>query len=241
MASRFSTSSVAAPSISHSGSHSQTPSIPASGPSAQLSHIPNTTVPKSETLIIKLNFDRALTTQDQGVGIRVCYQCYTAILDAQQKYQKLYKAGKWNESFTPTQNDFINLVTSRTMWYEQYKRHFEQVERYSEMIEWLQESPDALSDMEIWGFERRIYQWSHLIGYFNREGAPFEYSEGGSEVESQQKKKKRVHRKAALGKVTQGKQRDKGKARKVSSNDEISDGSGSAQKAGKKSTSTRRR
>ena len=79
---------------------------------------------------------------------------------------QVHKAGKWDAPFVPTQNDFIALVTSHTMWYNKYKKNFEQAEHYPEMVEWLQESSEALTDIEIWGFEQKVYQWSHLQGYF---------------------------------------------------------------------------
>ena len=114
-------------SISLSVSRSCTPSI---GPVIS----PLETAPsKCEILIETLDFDRALTMLDQGVGICVYYQCYQAVLAAQAKFTKLHRAGKWDTPFVPTQNDFIALVTSRTMWYNEYKKNFKQAEYYPEM------------------------------------------------------------------------------------------------------------
>ena len=104
--------SVASRSISHSASHSCTSSRGPTVPPLE------TTTSKVDILIAKLDFDQALTTSDQGAGIRVYYQRYKAILAAQVKFAKLQIAGEWDASFIPTQNDFISLVTSRSMWYQ---------------------------------------------------------------------------------------------------------------------------
>ena len=134
-----------------------------------------------------------MTTPDQGAGIRVYYQCYKAVLAAQVKFAKLQKAGKWDAPFIPTQNDFIMLVTSHTIWYNKYKKNFEQAEHYPEMIEWLQESSEALSDIKIWGFEQKVYQWSHLQPYFAHDGKPWE--ESGDESNVKQLSVRKAHKK----------------------------------------------
>ena len=90
---------------------------------------------KHEILIETLDFDRALTMLDQSVGIRVYYQRYQAVFAAQAKFTKLHRAEKWDAPFVPTQNDFIALVTSRTMWYNKYKKNFEQAKHYPQMEE----------------------------------------------------------------------------------------------------------
>jgi len=94
----------------------------------------------------------ALTTQEQGCGIRVYYKRYEAVLAAQLKYEKIRKLGDWDALFMPTQNDFYQLVTSRSMWYKHYKL-FEQMPRYPQLIDWLKESDNAQSNIEIWGFD----------------------------------------------------------------------------------------
>ena len=194
--------SVASRSISHSASHSRTPSR------SRGSTIPplGTTTSKRDTLIEKLDFDLALTTLDQGVGIRIYYQRYKAVLAAQVKFAKLQKAGEWDVSFIPTQNDFIALVTSRTMWYNDYKKNFEQAERYPELIDWLEESSDALTDIEIWGFEVLVYQWLHLQVYFAHDGKPWKESEDEGGI-------KKVNARKGHKKVKREKKNDKGKAK----------------------------
>jgi hypothetical protein len=121
------------------------------------------------------------------------------------------------------------------MWYNEYKKNFEQAERYPEMIEWLQESSEALSDMEIWGFEQKVYQWSHLQAYFERDGRPWEPSE--DESRGKQQKVKKTHKK-----VKQDKKNDKGKAKaREKSSDEESESSKGAPPPRKKSSSSRKK
>src|SRR6266545_1991871 len=156
---------------------------------AQPSHIPT----KGQTLIKKLEFDISLTTQDQGAGIRIYYKHYNAVLAAILKYESLRKAGNCDGLFTPTHIDFVQLVTSKSMWYKQYKL-FDQVSRYPQIIELLGESEDRLTDIELWGFEHDIYQWTHLEGFLKRDGKPLKDSESESDSEKVQMKKK-THKK----------------------------------------------
>ena len=200
----------------------QVSAIPGSTPaksSALISAIPT----KTEALIKKLEFDVSLTTQDQGTGIRIYYQRYKAVLAAILKYESLCKAGNWDGLFTPTHIDFVQLVTSKSMWYKQYKL-FDQVSRYPQMIEWLGESEDTPTDIELWGFECDIYQWAHLEGFLKQGGKPLKDSENESDSEKVQIKKKKIHKKKDKGKA---------KATAVSSSEEESELE-SAQKSQKK-------
>jgi hypothetical protein len=135
-------------------SRSQTPSIAPTAPTALEASDAST---KLEILIEKLDFDQDLTTQDQAAGVRVYYQCYEAVLAAQKKFGKLHKAGKWDASFHPTQDNFIALITSHSMWYNFYKKNFDKLSHYEVMREWLLETSEA-TNLEIWGFERMLYQ-----------------------------------------------------------------------------------
>jgi len=202
------------------------PGIPAQ--SSHMSTIPT----KGQTLIKKLGFDVSLTTQDQGTGIRIYYKRYEAVLAAILKYESLRKAGNWDGPFTPTHVDFIQLVTSKSMWYKQYKL-FDQVSRYPQMIEWLRQSKDSIPDIELWGFENDVYQWAHLEGFLKHVGKPLDDSEGGSGSVVPIKKMK-THKKI--------KDKGKAKAKAVSSSEEESE-SESAQKSHKKkiASGTRKR
>jgi len=133
----------------------QVSAIPGSTIPAKSSALSSTIPTKTEALIKKLEFDVLLTTQDQGAGIHIYYKCYKAVLAAILKYESLCKAGNWDGLFTLTHIDFVQLVTSKSMWYKQYKL-FDQVSRYPQMIEWLGESEDTPTDIELWGFEHDI-------------------------------------------------------------------------------------
>ena len=86
------------------------------------------------------------------------------------------------------------------------------------MIEWLQESSEAFSDLEIWGFKQKIYQWSHLQGYFANDGKPKEESEEGSDTKKVNTRK--AHRKVKKEKKDKGKAKAKAKAKERSSEEE---------------------
>jgi hypothetical protein len=169
-----------------------------------------------------------LITEDNSDGIRLYYKCYKAVLAATLKYEELRKAGDWDAPFIPTINDFALIVTSRSMWYSHYK-HFEKVSRYPQMIKWLNETEDAIGDIELWGFECDVYQWAHLEGFLKRDGKPLEDSEDESEEAKAQVKKKKTHKKVN----TKG----KAKAKVASSSGEKSDSElESAEKPRKKHT-----
>jgi len=115
----------------------------------------------------------------------------------------------------PTQNDFYQLVTSRSMWYKHYKL-FEQMPRYPHLIAWLKESDNAQSNIEIWGFDRDLYQWSHLDAFLKRGGKPLEIS-GSESDEVKEQKKKKTHKKVIV------KDKGKAKAKEPSSSEEDED------------------
>ena len=120
------------------------------------------------------------------------------------------------------------------MWYNEYKKNFEQTKHYPEMEEWLQESSRALTDIKIWGFEQKVYQWSHLQGYFARDRKPWEESEDEFKVKEQ--KVKKTHKK-----LKQEKRNDKGKAKaKEISSDEESESSRGAPSHKKSGSSCRK-
>ena len=132
--------------------------------------------------------------------------------------------------FTPTHIDFIQLVTSKSMWYKQYKL-FNQVFRYPQMIEWLRQSKNAISEIELWGFENEIYQWAHLEGFLKCDGKPLGNSEDGSGSVKVPMKKKKTHKKI--------KGKAKAKAKTVLSSEEKSESeSESVQKSHKKKVSS---
>ena len=187
--------SVASRSISHSASHSVHSQTPAGAIHT-----------KTETLIDKLDFDRSLIPDDPSAGIRYYYQRYKAVLAATLKYEKMHKSKDWDASFIPTTNDIINIVTSRTMWYSHYKL-FEKVSRYTQMMDWLNETDDAPADIELWGFESGVYQWAHLQAFIKRGGEPLEDSDDESDGAKAQAKKKKTHKKAKT--KTKGKSRAK--------------------------------
>ena len=54
------------------------------------------------------------------------------------------------------------------------------------LTEQLRESSQALTNIEIWGFEQKVYQWSHLQGYFAQDGKPWKDE---SKVKEQKAKK----------------------------------------------------
>ena len=165
-----------------------------------------------------------MATQDQSAGIRVYYKHYEAVLAAILKYEKLRKAGDWDASFTPTTIDIAQIVTSRSMWYSHYKL-FDKVSRYPHMIEWLNETEDAVADIDLWGFEREVYQWAHLEQFLKRDGEPLEDSDGESDGAKAQVKKKKTHKK-----ITKDKGKPKPKAASPSENESDSE---SAQKPSK--------
>ena len=171
-----------------------------------------------------------MISDDPLAGIRLYYKRYKAVLDATLKYETLRKAGGWDAPFIATTMDIVKIVVSRSMWYSHYKL-FDKLSRYPQMIEWLDETEDAPTNIELWGFDCDVYHWAHFEAFLKRDGEPLESSDDESDGEKAQTQKKKPHKKAN----TKDKGKAKAKAKAASPSEEESEPElKSAQKSHKK-------
>ncbi len=64
----------------------------------------------------------------------------------------------------PSPTELINIFTSTTNYHEYYKKKFSKVVdgQYLDMIDWLSDKDDALSDQEVWSFSAASYSFKYL-------------------------------------------------------------------------------
>jgi hypothetical protein len=94
--------------------------------------------------------------------LHISYLKYQTALQAVATMAKMVKDGEW-QGKKLAELDVVDLVISRSMWYSHYKILFPKTSRnHPDMLNWLKETADAPSDLEIWGMEKGIYRFSDL-------------------------------------------------------------------------------
>ena len=58
--------------------------------------------------------------------------------------------------------DLIQLFVSKSYFHLHYKKFFSKVSNYHDLADWLEGSPDAPSDVDIWGEEKGSYHFKDL-------------------------------------------------------------------------------
>jgi hypothetical protein len=98
-------------------------------------------------------------------GLRVAYQKYKAYLQACKTYTEMAANQSWvGDKLTGT--DLIQLFMSKSFFHSHYKKYFSKVSAYPGLVEWLEDSPDAPSDEDIWGEEKGTYNFKDLAVFF---------------------------------------------------------------------------
>ena len=64
----------------------------------------------------------------------------------------------------PTQADIISVFKGKTQWHLTYAKAFPKLSGYPEMVSWLEDSDQKLSDLELWGTLRSTY--IHILRSF---------------------------------------------------------------------------
>ena len=154
-------------------SHSHTPSTPTTtaapvsqampGQSRALSRSEMATLLKIPSHLIRSN----TTLPERDGELHISYHKYQVALRAVSSLQRMVKDGEWPGK-KPAELEVVDLVISKSMWYSHYKALFPKVSRhYPDMLEWLKESADAPSDLDIWDEERGIYTFSSLVAWLD--------------------------------------------------------------------------
>ena len=96
--------------------------------------------------------------------IRVMYKKYKAHLQASQTLAKMTADGTWTAQ-QPTATELIELFTSKSMWHSHYKPAFSKISDYPEMVQWLEDSDEKGSDLDVWGLEKSNYNLVDLRNF----------------------------------------------------------------------------
>jgi hypothetical protein len=136
-------------------------------------------------------------------GLRHAYEKYKAYLQACKTYGEMVADKSWvGDRLTGL--DLIQLFLSKSFFHSHYKKFFSKVSQYTEMVDWLENSGDALSDGELWGEEKGSYNfkdlqkfieeheiWKRNKGKGEGKGNLADKGEGNSKKVGDKKKKKK--------------------------------------------------
>ena len=187
-------------------SHDPTPGISST---AQSSAAISTGSPFKDKLIAALEIPMDLTDHtDRDLGF--AFQKYKACEAAVKTCNNLWNAGKLRDVFDkkPSQADIISIFKGKTQYHTTYKKAFPKLSKYPEMVTWLENGSDKLSDLELWGVVKNAYTFSDLFDWMDNDGKGLDI---GTESEEQVAKMKKGKGKGKL--KGEGKDKDKGKGK----------------------------
>jgi hypothetical protein len=170
-----------------------------------------------EELIALLHIPTHLTGTGE-VSLQIAYQKYKAFLTAIQTYNEMTTAGTWTVK-RPTRTDIIALFVSKSFFHSHYKRYFSKVVEYEEMVAWLDQREDRLSDVDVWGVEKAVYTFTDLAVWLENGGSlevegNSDYEDGNGKVGKGKGKEKEKEKEKFKGK-NKGKGKSKGKKKKA--------------------------
>ena len=183
------------------GSISNLPSISGSKSTGNLD-------PFRNKLVEALNIPMELTDHgDKTLGY--CWQKYKAFLEAAKLCDEQWATGELTKVFDrkPSKTDIIGIFKGKTQWHLTYAKIFPKISNYPNMVDWLEEKEDRLSDLELWGVVKPVYGFSELSKWL--EDGILNESDSASDTEVKGKGKKK------------GKGKGKGKGKKSRSESEI--------------------
>lgn len=122
-----------------------------------------------DELISHLHIPSHLVGAGDG-SLRFAYQKYKAVLVAVSTYNAMSSSGTWTIK-RPTRTDIVGLFISKSFFHSHYKRYFSKVGEYEEMVAWLDEKEDRLSDLEVWGVEKSLYTFTDLAAWLEKGGS----------------------------------------------------------------------
>ena len=129
---------------------------------ASLSHLTRF----SRDVIGVLNIPPYLLARKE-VDLRMAYQKYLAVIAAKKRISEMTLAGTWPLE-TPLQNQIIEIFISKSVWFKHYAPFFPKLDRFPQMLKWLEGGDDAPADEATWGHFRTSYSFSDLKHYFGR-------------------------------------------------------------------------
>jgi hypothetical protein len=96
-------------------------------------------------------------------SLQIAFAKYKACNAAVQVYDTLIADGEWPDDYhRVTVTEIRQLFVSKSVWHAQYALCFQDITSHGDMLAWLENSPTALDDEELWGEEKAIYHFSDL-------------------------------------------------------------------------------
>lgn len=150
-----------------------------------------------KAILLQLGISPELSDRTEG-GLRHAYEKYVAYLQACKTYGEMMANKSWvGEKLTAV--DLIELFVSKSYFHSHYKKFFSKVSNYPDLADWLEGSPDAPSDVDIWGEEKGSYHFKDLERFMEEhdrkmkmkkvKGNKSNKGEGGSKKAGNKKKK----------------------------------------------------
>jgi hypothetical protein len=124
------------------------------------------------------------------------YKKYKAYLEACDNYERMVGDGVWvGQKLTAT--GLIELFGSKSFWHSHVKKLFSQVSNHPLMVEWLDNSEDKPSNLDVWGVEKTSYTFKDLKEYLEQAKAKGKgRGKNKAKVEDKDRKGKKDHKKA---------------------------------------------
>jgi len=165
-----------------------TASTPVSAHSSAPGPSSNTSLPPKQRLATLLNISPDLLDRSD-TSLHHCYQHFVAVQEASKKAQGMWDTGTWPDPKKASETELIEIFVSKSVWFASYRKTFPLVHNYPDLKLWLENSSDALSDLDVWGYQVGNYNFKDLSEYLER-GGPWEESEE-EEVQKKRKGKKK--------------------------------------------------
>lgn len=146
--------------------------------------------------------DTLIWNKNESPSLKMAFCKYQAYISLCAKFSTFV----WPDEFKsrglkkPSPTELINIFTSTTNYHEYYKKNFSKVidGQHLDMIDWLSDKDDALSDQEMWDFSAASYNFEYLKKWLGENGVAAEESKSkgksrkmdSDESDDEKKKKK---------------------------------------------------
>lgn len=121
-----------------------------------------------------LHIPIALTDRSdmKNLSLQKSFTRYKAVVWAQTTYKDLVFKGTWKELGLPKLRDveIIEFCVGHTLWYNHWSQNFAGVSAYDDMLNWLENAPDRLSDLDLWELSHPLYNQKHLKTWLQNKG-----------------------------------------------------------------------
>jgi hypothetical protein len=172
--------------------------------------------PYRAKIISALNIPLELTDH-RDLDLGYAWKKYKACLVAITACNVLWDGNKLREIFDrkPTQADIISVFKGKTQWHLTYAKAFPKLSGYPEMVSWLEDSDEKLSDLELWGTVKSTYTFSDLLEWLANGGVGLRKMETdiGETQKGKEKEKEKEKRKGKGKEKEKEKRMEKGKGK----------------------------